>query len=51
MGYQSGSKATYDAARLFVSEQKWLKEEDTVQTGIILIVYDLEAGGLNSELN
>jgi len=50
MGYESRSKAIQDAVRLFVSERKWLKEEDTLQTGIILIVYDHEVKGLDSEL-
>ena len=50
MGYESRSKAIQDAVRLFVSERKWLKEEDAVQTGIILMVYDHEARGLESEL-
>jgi len=50
MGYESRSKAIQDAVRLYVSERKWLKEEDTVQTGIILMVYNHEAKGLESEL-
>ena len=50
MGYQSRSKAIQDAVRLYVSERKWIKEEDTVQTGIILMVYDHDARGLDSEL-
>ena len=50
MGYESRSKAIQDAVRLYVSERKWLKEENTVQTGIILIVYDHEVKGLETEL-
>jgi CopG family nickel-responsive transcriptional regulator len=50
MGYQSRSKAIQDAVRLYVSERKWIKEEDSVQTGIILMVYDHDARGLDSEL-
>ena len=50
MGYESRSKAIQDAVRLYVSERKWLKEEDAVQTGIILMVYDHDAKGLDSEL-
>jgi len=50
MGYESRSKAIQDAVRLFVSDRKWLKEEDTNQTGIILMVYDHDAKGLESEL-
>ena len=50
MGYESRSKAIQDAVRLYVSERKWLKEEDAIQTGIILMVYDHDAKGLDSEL-
>ena len=50
MGYQSRSKALQDAVRLYVSERKWIKEEDTVQTGVILMVYDHDAKGLESDL-
>lgn len=46
MGYESRSKAIQDAVRLFVSDRKWIKEEDTVQTGVILMVYDHDAKGL-----
>ena len=50
MGYESRSKAIQDAVRLFVSERKWLKEEKSIQTGVLLMVYDHEARGLESEL-
>ncbi len=50
MGYESRSKAIQDAVRLYVSDQKWIKEENTIQTGVILMVYDHEAKGLESEL-
>lgn len=50
MGYQSRSKAIQDAVRLFVSDRKWIKEEDAVQTGIILMVYDHDTRGLESDL-
>jgi CopG family nickel-responsive transcriptional regulator len=50
MGYESRSKAIQDAVRLYVSERKWLKEENAVQTGIILMVYDHEVKGLDTEL-
>jgi CopG family nickel-responsive transcriptional regulator len=50
MGYQSRSKALQDAVRLYVSERKWIKEEGTIQTGVILMVYDHDARGLESEL-
>jgi CopG family nickel-responsive transcriptional regulator len=50
MGYESRSKAIQDAVRLYVSDRKWIKEEDTIQTGVILMVYDHDAKGLESEL-
>jgi CopG family nickel-responsive transcriptional regulator len=50
MGYESRSKAIQDAVRLFVSERKWLQEEESNQTGILLMVYDHEARGLEREL-
>jgi len=50
MGYQSRRKALQDAVRLYVSERIWMKEKDTVQTGVILMVYDHDAKGLESEL-
>jgi CopG family nickel-responsive transcriptional regulator len=50
MGYESRSKAIQDAVRLYVSERKWIKEEDTTQTGVLLMVYDHEVKGLESEL-
>ncbi len=51
MGYESRSKAIQDAVRLFVTERKWLQEEaNTEQTGIILMVYDHDVRGLESDL-
>jgi len=50
MGYKSRSKAIQDAVRLYVSERKWLKEQDAQQTGIILMVYDHDTKGLESGL-
>ena len=50
MGYESRSKAIQDAVRLYVSERKWLKEEDSIQTGVLLMVYDHDVKGLESEL-
>jgi CopG family transcriptional regulator, nickel-responsive regulator len=49
MGYESRSKAIQDAVRLYVSERKWLKEEGN-QTGVLLMVYDHEVKGLESDL-
>jgi CopG family nickel-responsive transcriptional regulator len=50
MGYESRSKAVQDAVRLYVSEKKWLREEKADQTGVLLMVYDHEVKGLESEL-
>jgi CopG family transcriptional regulator, nickel-responsive regulator len=51
MGYPSRSKAVQDAVSHFVSEKKWLQEdEDSPQTGILLMVYDHEVRGLGAEL-
>lgn len=51
MGYESRSKAIQDAVRLFVTERKWLKEEEaSPQTGVILMVYEHDVRGLESDL-
>ena len=50
MGYESRSKAIQDAVRLYVSERKWVKEENTTQTGVILMIYDHDTKGLETEL-
>jgi CopG family nickel-responsive transcriptional regulator len=50
MGYESRSKAIQDAVRLFVSERKWLQEDESNQTGVLLMVYNHEVKGLESEL-
>jgi CopG family nickel-responsive transcriptional regulator len=50
MGYESRSKAIQDAVRLYVSERKWLQEEDANQTGVILMVYDHDTRGLERDL-
>jgi CopG family nickel-responsive transcriptional regulator len=51
MGYESRSKAIQDAVRLFVSERKWLHEDErSNQTGVVLMVYDHEVRGLEAEL-
>jgi len=51
MGYESRSKAIQDAVRLFVSERKWIQQEDTTeQAGMIIMVYDHDTRGLEAEL-
>ena len=50
IGYKSRSKAIQDAVALFVSDKKWLREEDADQTGLLLMVYDHEVKGLETRL-
>jgi len=50
MGYGSRSKAVQDAVRLFVSEKKWLHESRGNQAGVLMILYDHEARGLENAL-
>ena len=50
MGYESRSKAIQDAVTLFVSEKKWLQDEKAAQTGVLLMIYDHEVKGIESEL-
>jgi len=50
MGYENRSKAVQDAVRLFVSERKWLREERGVQAGVLTLLYDHEARGLEEAL-
>jgi CopG family nickel-responsive transcriptional regulator len=50
MGYESRSKAIQDAVALFVSEKKWLQDEKAEQTGVLLMIYDHEVRGLESNL-
>ena len=49
-GYESRSKAIQDAVSLFDSAKKWLRDEEVDQTGLLLVVYDHEVKGLQSEL-
>ena len=50
IGYKSRSKAIQDAVRLYISEKKWLKEENTNQRGILVMVYDHDTKGLEKNL-
>ena len=51
MGYESRSKAIQDSVRLFVSERRWIQqEESSEQNGMMVMVYDHEIRGLESEL-
>jgi len=50
IGYENRSKAVQDAVRMFVSEKKWLHEENVAQAGVLMMLYDHESRGLDSEL-
>ena len=50
MGYDNRSKAIQDSVRNFVSEYKWLKEQKGVKVGVLVMVYDHEARGLETAL-
>lgn len=50
MGYENRSKAVQEAVRLFVSERRWLQEEKGVQAGVLMLLYDHEARGLEDAL-
>lgn len=50
MGYDNRSKAIQDAVRNFVSEYKWLREQRGMKVGVLVIVYDHDARGLETAL-
>ncbi|HVP16933.1 MAG TPA: nickel-responsive transcriptional regulator NikR [candidate division Zixibacteria bacterium] len=50
MGYQNRSKAVQDAVRMFVAERKLLQNETKDQAGLMMMVYDHDARGLESAL-
>ncbi len=51
MGYESRSKAIQDAVILFVTERKWIQQDDSTQhTGIILMTYNHTTRDLDTEL-
>jgi CopG family transcriptional regulator, nickel-responsive regulator len=51
MGYDSRSKAIQDVIRLFVTERSWIQKDDgTLHTGVILMVYEHDTRGLEAEL-
>jgi CopG family nickel-responsive transcriptional regulator len=51
MGYESRSKAIQDAVRLFISERKVLQEDESnTKTGVLLMIYDHDVRGLETEL-
>ena len=50
MGYGNRSKAVQDAVRMFVAEKKLLQKETRDQAGLMMMLYDHEAKGLESAL-
>ena len=50
MGYGNRSKAIQDSVRLFISEHKGLLEEKGRRTGVVVMVYDHDAEGLEETL-
>jgi CopG family nickel-responsive transcriptional regulator len=50
MGYGSRSKAIQDAVRMFVAERKLLRKVTKDQAGLIMMLYDHEARGLEGAL-
>jgi len=50
MGYDSRSKAIQDSVRAFVNESRWLREQEGTKIGVLVMVYDHEAKGLEDAL-
>ena len=50
MGYESRSKAIQDSVSAFVSEHKWLRGQKEMRVGVLVVLYDHEAKGLNEAL-
>lgn len=50
MGYDNRSKAIQDSVRAFVNENKWLREQKGTRIGVLVMVYDHEARGLEDAL-
>jgi len=46
MQYTNRSKAVHDAIRNFISEHKWMQEEEEELTGAIVLLYYLDKPGL-----
>lgn len=50
MGYDSRSKAIQDSVRAFVNEYRWLREQKGTKIGVLTMVYDHEAKGIEGTL-
>lgn len=50
IGYENRSKAVQDAVTLFVSEKKWLQEQEGAQAEVLVLLFDHEVKGLEDAL-
>ena len=50
MGYDSRSKAVQDAVRSFLTEHRLLQKQKGTRAGVLVMVYDHEAKGLEHSL-
>mgnify|MGYP001087337971 CR=1 FL=1 len=50
MGYESRSKAIQDSVRALVNEHRWLQEQKGTRVGVLVMLYDHEAKGLDEAL-
>jgi CopG family nickel-responsive transcriptional regulator len=50
MGYDSRSKAIQDAVMSFITEQRFLEKQKGKKAGVLVMVYDHEAKGLEDDL-
>ena len=50
VGYDSRSKAIQDAVTSFITEQRLLKKQKGNKAGVLVMVYDHEAKGLEDDL-
>jgi len=50
MGYESRSKAIQDSVRALVNEHRWLGEKKGERVGVLVMLYDHEAKGLDEAL-
>ncbi|UCC33114.1 MAG: nickel-responsive transcriptional regulator NikR [Candidatus Bathyarchaeota archaeon] len=50
MGYESRSKAIQDSVRVLVNEYRWIQEQKGTRVGVLVMLYDHEAKGLDASL-
>ena len=50
MQYENRSKAIHDAVRSFLTEFKWMREEEGRITGAVLVLYYLDKPGILEEV-